>query len=211
MRVRHLRYGQSDRPDSRTGVDEHWRAHANGPAPYLERSPASPSRWIELGDAFQNAGDQRRAAEAFQRSLILGPNQPSVAFRNASFRFGTGENQQGLQFAAKAIAVPGYRSAAFQLFDENGLALEDVLRDGLPDASCWRILQWQMERVDADADTVLQVWRLAVSLGLGTQEGARETSDFLIRIREPELAVRSWAIYAGSPKYPQLNHVFNGS
>src|SRR5262249_6356476 len=59
---------------------------------FLSRDPANPTRWEDLGDAFQQAGNQADARRSFDRALALGPRIPHVLARAARFHFGLEEN-----------------------------------------------------------------------------------------------------------------------
>src|SRR5436190_939790 len=134
---------------------------------FLSRSPAGPYRWQDLGESFQKMGRTDKARFCFSRAMELGPRIPSVLIRAARFHFRLGENMAAIDLPARALdADPELDQKAFREYDERHIAVDEVLRHGLPDdARAWgSYLRWQIghQRTAAAA----AVWRTMIARGV---------------------------------------------
>src|SRR5438045_8824576 len=92
-------------------------------------------------------GRTAEARSCFSRAVELGPRIPSVLNRAARFHFGLGEKREAIDLTARALAGnPELDQTAFSEYDQRNIAVEGVLRHGLPtDALVWRsYLRWQI-------------------------------------------------------------------
>jgi O-antigen ligase len=184
---------------------------------FLSRSPAGPYRWQDMGESLLKMGRMAEARSCFSRALELGPRIPSVLIRTARFHFGLGENTEAIDLMARALAgSPDLGQRALTEYDQRNVAVEEVLRHGLPrDPVLWKLyLRWQIkhERISEAA----MVWSAIVEREYADNQVANEYIEFLMRTVNPEAAVQAWALYAGGRSngleegFPESNRVFNG-
>src|SRR4029077_18989840 len=80
----------------------------------LQRDPQDPYRWVDLGDAFLEAGQKENARYCFGQVLVLAPHSAVFLLRVADFHFRIGENQEALPITARILAlIPDYDSTIF--------------------------------------------------------------------------------------------------
>jgi hypothetical protein len=70
---------------------------------FLHRDPASPERWVELGEGLQLAGRTPEARRAFSRAVALAPHEPSTLLRAADFYMEVGERPRGLALVSHTL------------------------------------------------------------------------------------------------------------
>jgi O-antigen ligase len=167
---------------------------------FLSRDPANPSRWEDLGDSLQKAGDTALASRCFQRAVALGPRIPSTLFRAARFHFELDEKELALDLMSRTLkGNPGFSDQVFSEYDRVGVATSDVVLHGLPDdATIWRsYLRRQLKtdpEVSAAAPTPADVvWEAVVRGKYADETLANEYVEFILRSRGPEAALESWA------------------
>jgi tetratricopeptide (TPR) repeat protein len=182
-------------------------------AGFLRNEPTAPYRWDSLGKSFQHAGLTDKARMCFEQAVALGPRDPGTLYDAASFRFRAGEGAAGLDLMRRALqGDPGRAESAFQEFDERQIAVDDVLRAGLPaDPQVWSgYLRWLVK--NDHAAEAAKVWAAMVRCGYADSRIANEYVEFLIGKKESEEAQRAWVLYAGgrAKDYPRPEGVFNG-
>ena len=75
----------------------------------LERDPASPFRWCDLGEAYLASGDDGLAGYCFSRALQLGSRTPAIQFRAASYYLQTGATPKATALLDNLLRnAPGY-------------------------------------------------------------------------------------------------------
>lgn len=98
-----------------------WAGAMNGPQgavaafqQALISDPAFPYRWSDLGQALAAAGQTAQAQYCFNRAVERSPEAPQMAFRAASFYFGSGQTDAGLRLGAKILhQIPDYDDMIF--------------------------------------------------------------------------------------------------
>jgi O-antigen ligase len=178
----------------------------------LERDPAAPSRWDDLGQALQKAGDIDAARYCFTRTLALGPNSPPVLLAAADFHFGVGETQTALALMSRSLQPDGkFDAAVFGDLDDRRIGMDEILGGVSPDDRASRVYLRRLTTADrlADAETM---WSWMLPRGYVDDRLARDYIDFLMSKGAPEAAAHAWARYAGrrSAGYPDANRIFNG-
>lgn len=179
----------------------------------LQRNPQDPYRWVDLGDAFLEAGQKEDARYCFGQVLVLAPRTAVLLLRVADFHFQIGENQQALPITAHILSlIPDYDSVIFNDYILTVDRVEDVLRFGLPEgpraARSWLKFLIQAGRL-GDAE---RTWDWVVEHGYADNMLAGEYAEFLIRQGHPDVAASAWAQYMGprSADYDKSNYLFNG-
>jgi tetratricopeptide (TPR) repeat protein len=179
----------------------------------LQRDPQDPYRWLDLGDAFFEAGQKENARYCFGQVLVLAPHSASLLLRVADFYFQIEENQEALQVSARILAlIPDYDSVIFSEYIRSVDRTEDVLRFGLPEggraAQSWLQFLIQAGRLD-DAQ---RTWDWVVAHGYADNALAGEYVGFLIRQGHPDSAASAWAQHMGARahEYDKSTYLFNG-
>jgi len=100
----------------------------------LQRDPASPYRWTDLGNALYSEGDSMRAAACFTRALQLGLRIPEVLMRVAEFDFAQSRPAEAFAAAARLVSLdPSFEEPVFQMYDWQQLRVSQVLEAGIPE------------------------------------------------------------------------------
>jgi tetratricopeptide (TPR) repeat protein len=179
----------------------------------LQRDPQDPYRWIDLGDAFLEAGQKEDARYCFGQVLALAPHSAPFLLRVADFHFQIGEDQGALPITARILAlIPDYDSVIFSEYIRVVDRAEDVLRFGLPEggraAKSWLQFLIQAERL-GDAQ---RTWEWVVGHGYADNALAGEYVEFLIRQGHPDRAASAWAQHMGAraDDYDKSTYLFNG-
>jgi tetratricopeptide (TPR) repeat protein len=179
----------------------------------LQRDPQDPYRWVDLGDAFLEAGQKEDARYCFNQVLVLAPRSAVFLLRAADFHFQIGENQEALPITARILGlIPDYDSVIFNEYIRNVDRAEDVLRFGLPEdrraAKSWLQFLIQAGRL-GDAQ---RTWDWVAGHGYADNALAGEYVEFLIRQGHPDLAASAWAQQMGARAvdYDKATYLFNG-
>ena len=95
--------------------------------------PNRALNWALLGEAEEFAGDDKKAAMAFERGLAEFPRSPKINWVYANFLIRAGDAQRALGLMRVAIAGdPALRTGAFDLAWRAGLPPEEIL-EAVPD------------------------------------------------------------------------------
>src|ERR1051325_4837661 len=99
----------------------------------LTRTPASPDRWCDLGEALLESGEVEQARYCFSRAYEFGPNVVPVLMRIANFHFRLGEKSPAFEAMAQVLAqVPDYDAVIFSYYDRMGANIGEILDHALP-------------------------------------------------------------------------------
>jgi tetratricopeptide (TPR) repeat protein len=179
----------------------------------LQRDPQDPYRWVDLGDAFLEAGQKEDARYCFSQVLVLASHSAPLLQRVADFYFEIGENQEALPVTARILAlIPDYDSIIFSNYIRSVDPVEDVLRSGLPEGSraakSWLRFLMQAGRL-GDAQ---RTWDWVVGHGYADDTLAGEYVKFLIHQGHPDSAASAWTQQMGARAhdYGKSNYLFNG-
>jgi cytochrome c-type biogenesis protein CcmH/NrfG len=71
----------------------------------VAKTPGSDKVWILYGDAYQHAGDLKRAIRGFEEGLKINPSSTDLLWRLGSLYTENGELGKGREFIAKLLAV----------------------------------------------------------------------------------------------------------
>lgn len=71
----------------------------------VEREPTSPYYWMDLGSAFEDAGDMSSARAAFRKAEDVYPASAEVAWHYGNFLLREGGSDEGIKEIAKAIRI----------------------------------------------------------------------------------------------------------
>jgi len=195
------------------GKEENIQQAINTFRTVLQRDPQDPYRWVDLGDAFLEAGQKEDARYCFSQVLVLAPHSAPFLLRVADFHFQIGEIQEALPITASILAlIPDYDSIIFSDYIGNVGRNKDVLLFGLPAgpraARSWLQFVIQTGRL-GDAQST---WDWVVEHGYSDNALAGEYVEFLIRQGHPDSAASAWAQYMGprAHDYDKSTYLFNG-
>jgi tetratricopeptide (TPR) repeat protein len=179
----------------------------------LQRDPQDPYRWVDLGEAFLEAGQKEDARYCFGQVLALAPHSGTFLLRVADFHFQIGENQEALPITARILAlIPDYDSVIFSEYIRVVDRAEDVLRFGLPEgrraAKSW--LQFLIEA--GRLGDAQRTWDWVVGHGYVDNALAGEYVEFLIQQGRPDSAASAWAQHMGAraDNYGKSTYLYNG-
>ena len=179
----------------------------------LQRDPQDPYRWLDLGDAYLEAGQNSDARYCLRQVLVLAPHTAPLLLRVADLHFQIGENQEALSITARILAlIPDYDSVIFSDYTRYVGRVEDVLRSGLPKgrraAKSWLQFLIQAGRL-SDAE---RSWEWIAGHGYADDALAGEYAEFLIRQGHPDWAASAWAHHMGAraDDYDKSTYLFNG-
>jgi len=178
----------------------------------LERDPAEPSRWCDLGEALNGNGRQDLARYCFSNALELGPNIPPVLLRVANFYFNLHENRLALAQCARVLGeTADYDDPIFQSYRANKIALNDALADGLPSTMrAWEAYLRYFMGLDDNADAAT-VWTSLLARSRPSLKIASEYVNYLYNRQRYEAAAQAWAAFVGpSGVYLKSNWLYNG-
>ena len=181
-------------------------------AELLQRDPAEPYAWEDLGDSLVNAGRTPEARYAYSQAVTLGPHIPYMLYRAAEFFLSLGEYREGLNLMGRTLeSDPTYSAAAFRTYDKRHVRIDEILRSGLPNQSAG---QAYVRRLIADghAEAAATAWKWIVLKGWADDKLAAEYVGSFIEAQKPDAAARVWAEYVGERcgDYLKSNYVFNG-
>ena len=179
----------------------------------LRRDPASPGRWSDLGEAFNQVRKTELARRCYTNALALGPNIPPILLGAAQFYQKLGDKSHALELASRALAQTQiYTNAIFDWFEAAKLKVSDIVSQGLPqDPSVYRAYLrhlWDYARL-ADSS---QAWKVALARGFIDDQSARDYVNRIYGTGDYESAAEIWATYLGdrAQGYRRSNWIFNG-
>jgi hypothetical protein len=179
----------------------------------LQRDSQNPYRWVDLGEAFLEAGQKEEARACYGQVLALAPQSASFLLRVANFYFLIGENNQALPITARILKlIPDYDSIIFSEYTRLVDHPEEVLLYGLPEdrraVKSWLEYLMQAGRLD-DAQ---RTWDWVAQRGYDDDSTAGEYAGFLVQQGHPDSAVSAWAQHLGARAgdYRKSNDLFNG-
>jgi len=179
---------------------------------YVQRDPAAPFRWEDVGVTLQKAGRIDRARYCIFRAVALAPNSPPTLLMAANFQFDQGERRAALDLVSRSLrAGDTFDESIFNNLEERRIPVDDIVRHALPDRRSSQAYLRQLFKGER-FDDVDKVWEWMVRRGDANDKLANEYTEFRLRHKPPDAAARGWALYAGtkSPGYPQANRIFNG-
>ena len=179
----------------------------------LRRDANNPERWCDAGEALQRAGSIDKASACFATAMVLGHDDPSVLLRSADYYFQNHQNSRALELTSRVLEkTPSYDSQIFEAYQQNKLAVGEVLGRGLPKAARAHeaYLRWLMEA--GTVGDVMAAWNTASARGYAGTPLANDYVDFLVKNQRAELAAQAWAVYAGARRggYLRSTWLFNG-
>ena len=174
------------------------------------RDPASPYRWCDYAEARLAAGDSEGARGCMRRGIELGPYIGPVLMRGVNFAFRTGDGAGALEYGKRLVGLTGeYDNAVFTVWERMETPAARVLEGGMPDGRAAQAYHRHLMGRGA-AGEARASWEWLVRRGFADDRLADENAGFLLRVHEPDEAVRAWAAYGREAGYPGGNAVFNG-
>ena len=179
----------------------------------LERDPASPERWCDLGEAFSIRGKAEAARYAFSTAIALGPYVPVVLMRSAHFELDKHEEKRAIQEEARVLErTAAYDSEIFEWFRRNKLPAPDVLENAFTgDARAPRayLRYWMML---PDSGSAATVWHWILMHSYADEPLARDYVNFLFNAGQAENAAKAWAVFLDGRRggYLESDWIYNG-
>jgi len=179
----------------------------------LERDPAAPNRWCDLGEALAKSGHMDQSRRCFETAVELGPYIPPVLLRASSFYFDARNYKLALQQCARVLEkTDDYDDPIFERYRLKKIPIEDVLKDGLPSAP--RPAQAYLRYLIGldEAPEAATVWPWLLSHSYVNDQLATEYVNFLFNRPAYEAAAHAWAAYLDGHRngYLESNWIFNG-
>ena len=159
----------------------------------LSRDPASPYRWLDLGQALSEAGSLDQASYCVGRALQLGGNSADVALAAGDFYLRFGDRHKGLQELARALgSTRSLDEPIFGLFKARGVNFDETLGYGMPEdkSAVQAYLRDAIER--RDADHAEKIWKWMTDHHLDDEPIAIGYSSFLFYQHQFSQAAAVW-------------------
>jgi hypothetical protein len=178
----------------------------------LQRDPASPYRWCELGEALVEAGRIEQARYCFLRGVALGPGTPSILMRAANLHFRLGESRAAVAYTTRVLEMtPEFDQVIFSSYSRLGVSVQEALSNGVPRdrRAAQAFLRYLIEqRAPREAEAV---WDWARGHSFVDDGLADAYAGFLLVLGRHDAALQAWAAHFGarSPGFPQANRLFN--
>ena len=180
----------------------------------LQRDSQNPYRWVDLGEAFLEAGQKEEARVCYGEVEALAPQSAPFLLRVANFYFLIGENNQALPITAHILTlIPDYDSIIFSEYARLVDHTEEVLQYGLPEdrraVKSWLEYLMQAGRMD-DAQ---RTWDWVARRGYDDDSTTGEYAGFLVQQGHPDSGVSAWIQHLGARAgdYRKSNDLFNGN
>lgn len=179
----------------------------------LEGDPASPYRWADLGEAYDESERIAEAGKLFDRAVQLGPSSPPILLRASFHCLRAGQRDKALALASRVLETSDlYDESIFSLYQRFRIPPEEIRAKGLSEGPRpWRsYLKWLMTLDRANDATV--VWNVLGEKNWRSEEITTSYLAYLIRRRDYARVPRIWADFAGSraPNYRRGSVIFDG-
>jgi tetratricopeptide (TPR) repeat protein len=179
----------------------------------VARDPASPRRWCDLGDAWLEAGDVRRASNCFTQAIGRAPHSPLIRLRAANFYFRAGDAESALRQTAQVLRGGNiYDEVVFSSYTRFAAGIGQILDHGLPEdrRAARAYLRYLLEQ--NDLERARAVWKWMGARSLADDPLAAAYTAALLKGGAAGEAAAAWSAYLG-PRgrgYRETNLVFNG-
>ena len=183
------------------------RTGATGPSPEviddlkvaLERDPASPYRWCDLGEAYRLSGDLTQARTCYSRGLSLARDNPVIRLRVVNFELQDNQQRKAVELMAGILPTGSfYDGVIFSYYDRLGLPMDEILALGMPvdqrAATSW----FQHLRKAGREAEAAQTWKWMASHSLGDDRLAIQYAGQFITESKFAKADEAWSVYAAS-------------
>ena len=174
---------------------------------------ATPSRWCDLAEAYEEAGKSPQAAVAMERAVELGEWLPPVLIRSVNLSFRQGDYHVALRRAARVLdQVSVYDDVIFGMYRRMGVNAEDVVRDGLPESRRAYESYFLHLLRDQDDESAGLIWATIVRNDFQTVTLCSSYIDYLVKLKLYDKSAQIWAGCrgGGESKNGQTNYLFNG-
>jgi hypothetical protein len=179
----------------------------------LRRDPASPFRWCDLAEAFQELGEAASARYCMARAIERGPHSPYVLLRAGNLDLELGETQEALRRLARVLEiVPDYDPVIFASYARFVGSAREVLREGIPNNRRAAQSYFRYLLRDGGESDLQLAWDWLSARSFTDVALAGEYADVLLKRRNYESAARVWRsqFEGGMPQQTQSDRAFNG-
>jgi hypothetical protein len=178
------------------GVDEHStsaeKVLLNENA--VRADPATPSRWCDLAEAYQDAGKGLQAEAAMDRAVQLGGSLPPILMRAVNLSFRQGDHAAVMRRAARVLDLVGvYDDLVFVTYRRMGLSVSDVLSHGLPETGRAYESYFRHLLRNQDTEGVGLSWAALGEKNFQTVELCGSCIDYLIKLQLYDKSAQAWA------------------
>jgi hypothetical protein len=179
----------------------------------LDADPASPYRWADLGEAFDESDRTPEAGRLFDRATELGPSSPPVLLRAGFHWLKAGDRAKALTLTSRVLEISElYDDSIFSLYRRFQIPAPQVRLHGLGEKPrAWRsCLKWLVS-LDRDADAA-EMWKELGRKGFRTEAITTDYLEYMIRKRNYAQVPAIWEGFAGSRAkgYGRGGVIFNG-
>jgi tetratricopeptide (TPR) repeat protein len=193
-----------------------WSAAAAAYRETIQRDPASPQRWCELGEALAKSGDLATAEYCYLRGGALGPHSPPILLDVGDFYFLTSRYRLALPWFAKLLQTIhdpnlGYIQNVFEYYESMGVQSKGWLDDAVPDAESARNYLTYMI-ASPRPRPLSALWEWADRRGFTNDDITVRYTDYLLHKPEMDSAEQVWMKHFSGRGYAcvQPSCVFNG-
>jgi len=178
----------------------------------LREDPASPYRWCDLGEAFLQDGQNKKARYCFEQARLLAPDIPPIWMRAMFFHLQNDETPAALHCSARVLQlVPDYDQVIFNYYDRFVPRVAEVLPHLAGNRRAGQLYFRHLLKSAATEDVAL-AWTWLRDRSFAQDRLAAEYLDFLLSHKESSEAAKTWASYLAARRgdYPDRNLIFNG-
>src|SRR5579871_4671993 len=152
----------------------------------IEKDPASPFRWCDLGELYLNLrpGDSAQARECFRRAEQIAPGNPNILLRIANFYYQTGEVGEAVRRSYEVLRqVRQFDDVIFSSYSRFGVPQAEILAQGVPPepGPVQSYLRFLFARDDVAAAGAAWRWAARISPSPVTDPLARDYVNLLWR------------------------------
>ncbi len=168
----------------------------------LDRDPASPFRWYDLGEAYLRMGGELEARQYFEQAVKRGSFAPRILMRAANFYFVVGETRIALGLSARCLAgTRDYDATVFRQYERLRVPLDDILEHGLPRhpeaARSWFLFLMRPGAAPGNDAALEASWQTMVDRGFTDDDLLSRYVSLLLRRKRYEEAVEAQAPFYG--------------
>lgn len=174
---------------------------------------ADPRGWVDLAQAYEQAGFISRAHSCFLRALILGPNSTDVLEAAGDFFLKHSDPKQGVSCLNRALNFASDQDTAiFSYFLARQIGMAQIFSGEPPLSSRAAQSFFRYLMSEGMLREATQVWNSSAARRLLNEQTAIEYVNFLLQQNHPDEAFQAFVSQLGLQKlgYGKTEFIFNG-
>jgi hypothetical protein len=170
----------------------------------LNQDPSNPLIWCTYAQLLSANGQGERAAEAFDRAVMLGPGMSPVLMRAANFDFAQGRQDRGFEMTRRILGqTDAFDQVLFSYLTRSGLPVSALAGTAVPPlpsaAKAW--FEW-LRRSGSDTE-LRELWSWMRKSQLADQQSARNFAWAFWGRKAFATAQEEWMDWLGLPAGPE--------